>query len=115
MELTLSIPDEVILNVVKGIMDNMPECSLSMDCTVWKYDSMLFKFRDYEDGQLFTLNKDKLLATFPLLFTDKWPKGLIPPPTSPSWEVWEQWLCNSDASSFDAFVQLACFGEVIYG
>jgi hypothetical protein len=30
-------------------------------------------------------------------------------------EVLEDWLCEADAWDFDAFIQLAIFGEVIYG
>lgn len=114
MEICLTIPDTIVHDVVKGMMENMPECSLSMGCQKWKYDEMRFKFVD-EDGTVFNLDKEKLLATFPLIFTDKFPAGLTPPPMSTDAKVWEDWLCQSDASTFDAFVQLCCFGEVIYG
>lgn len=115
MDLTITIPDTIVEDIVKSIMENMPEASLSMDCVGWKYEEWRYKFRDQEDGTLFTLDKEKLLATFPLLFSDKFPKGLTPPPCSTDSKTWDEWLCQSDASTFDAFVQLACFGEVIYG
>lgn len=108
-------PYRLVRDVVADIMANMPDCSLSMDCVRWKYELMEFSFIDHEDGERFNLDEAKLVAAFPLMFTDKWPKGLQKPPVSTEWDDWETWLCQSDADSFDAFVQLACFGEVIYG
>lgn len=115
MNICETIPATVIETVVKGIMENMPECSQSMDCLSWKYEEWCYKFRDHEDGKVYVLDKEKLLATFPLLFSDKFPKGLIPPPQSADEQEWDDWLCQSDVVTFDAFVQLAIFGEVIYG
>lgn len=109
------ISDETVAHVVQNIMENMPECSSSYDCTKWKYTELRFEFIDYDTGKKHTLDKEKLLATFPLLFTDKWPKGLLKPPHSNDIDEWGDWLCQSDATSFDAFVQLAIEGEVIYG
>ena len=117
MPLTLHvvISDETIENVVHDIMENMPECSSSYDCVKWKYKELHFEFIDYDSKQKHTLNKEKLLAAFPLLFTDKWPKGLLKPPHSNDMDKWDDWFSQSDATSFDAFVQLAIEGEVIYG
>lgn len=115
MKIAIEIPDQVVADVVKSIMENMPEASQSMNCVRWKYEEMRFSFVDYEDGQRYDLDREKLLATFPLMFTDKWPPGLESPPMTADWKEWDSWLCRSDADSFDAFVQLACFGSVIYG
>jgi hypothetical protein len=101
--------------VVRGIMDNFPEASESMDCTSWKYEPLEFTFVDYEEGKKYKLNKEKLLATFPLIRSDKWPRGCTQPPAGNSPEARDDWLCQADAIDFDAFVQLAIFGEVIYG
>ncbi len=114
MELSTTIPEKIVNDVIKNIMDNMPEASQSMHCIGWKYEEQRFKFRD-EDGTLFVIEKPQMEAAFKLMFTDKWPKGLTPPPNTDNWDLWDEWLCQSDADSFDAFVQLACFGEVIYG
>lgn len=114
--MTIEIPDELVEKIVRGIMDNFPEASVGCElrCVGWKYDTMEFEFID-GDGKSFELYKARLLAAFPLMFTDKWPKGCINPPMSADWEAWGDWLGNSDATSFDAFAQLACLGEVIYG
>jgi len=118
----ITLPDTLVETVVRGIMENFPEASngCSLVCTKWKYDAWQFRFEDFEGerGQRHTeydLDKAKLLAAFPLIFTDKWPKGCTQPPASDNPEVWDDWLCQCDATDFDAFAQLACMGEVIYG
>jgi len=117
MKITIEIPNEMVEKIVRGIMDNFPEASngSSLICTSFKYSTLGFIFSDGEDNKEYLLNKDILLKTFPLIFTDKWPKGCTKPPISANWEEWEEWLGQADAMDFDAFVLLAIFGEVIYG
>ena len=117
MKIELEISDVIVEKVVKGIMENFPEASecCSLKCTKWKYEAWLYEFVDEEDR--YTIGKKELLNVFPLIFTAKWPKGLTQPPITDlsNWETWNEWLCQCDATDFDAFVQLACLGEVIYG
>jgi len=115
MQITISQP--VIDQVVRGIMENFPEASqgCALRCVGWKYDAMRFRFEDGETGETYALDQPKLLAAFRFLFTDKWPKGCQPPPAADDAERWDDWLCRCDAVDFDAFAQLACLGEVIYG
>lgn len=115
--IALTLPDSLVETVVRGMMDNYPEAGngCALVCTQWKYDACLFLFEDQEDGQSYRLDKPKLMAAFALIFTDKWPKGCTQPPASTDPEVWDDWLCQCDAQDFDAFAQLACLGEVIYG
>lgn len=117
LKITTEFSDELIEKIVRAIMDNYPEAGsgMSLKCIGWKYDTMEFTIVDVEEGKEFELTKEKLLAGFPLMFTDKWPKGLTKPPMKTDWEAWDEWLCQSDAFSFDAFLQLVCLGEVIYG
>jgi hypothetical protein len=118
MNITLTLSDELIKTVIRGIMENFPEASATLRCTGWKYNSLEFTFMDDGDDErteAFHLDETKLRAAFPLMFTDKWPKGCTPVPRSDVLDTWEEWLCQADATDFDAFVQLACFGEVIYG
>lgn len=116
MKLQIKIPAETVEKIVRGIMDNFPEASSGCElrCIGWQYAPLNFTFEDSE-GKRYLVDKDKLLAAFPLIFTDKWPKGCTPPPAGADWEQWEDWLCQSDAVDGDAFVQLAILGEVIYG
>ena len=117
MSVTITIPDSVTESVVQGIMENFPEASsgCALVCIRWRYDDWKFRFEDTETDEVYDLNKAKLMAAFALLFTDKWPKGCTTPPASVTLEAWEEWLCQADATDFDAFAQLACLGEVIYG
>lgn len=118
MKIIIEISDELVKKVIRGIMDNFPEASSgsALRCTDWQYKTMRFDFVDVEENKIHKLDKAKLIADFPLMFTDKWPKGCTKLPVSRfTWEDMEEWLCQADAIDFDAFVQLACFGEVIYG
>ncbi len=118
MKIQIELPDTLVETVVRGIMDNFPEASQgsSLHCYSWKYDAMTFGFFDEEIQKDYKLDKERLLATFPLIFSEKhWPKGCTPPPFSNDPEVWDNWLGQCDATDFDAFVQLALLGEVIYG
>lgn len=102
--------------IIRGIMDNFPEASESLRCCGWKYKSCKFLFQDYEDEKYYKIGLPELTKAFELMTqSGKWPKGLTQPPCGMDSESWEDWLCQADALDFDAFVQLACFGEVIYG
>lgn len=117
MKITQEIPDVFAFRVVNSIMENFPEASrgCALKCIEWKYAACKFRFVDEETGKRYTVQRPQLLAAFALMFTDKWPKGLAKPPLSVDWETWEEWLCAGDAIDCDAFAQLACLGEVIYG
>lgn len=115
MKITIELPTELVNKIVDGIMANYPECSATLECLGWKYASRQFKFVDTETEEIYNIDEARLHRGFALLFTDKWPKGCVPVPLSTEWDTWDNWLCNCDATDFDAFVQLVCLGEVIYG
>src|SRR3954468_19499829 len=120
MKIIVEIPDAVVEGVVKSILDNYPEAGNgnSIKCVEWRYDEWTFKFHDEETGKNYTPSKAQLLNAFPLIFTDKWPKGCTKPPftaETATKETFDEWLCQCDATDFDAFIQLVCLGEVIYG
>jgi len=119
MKITIEINDKTVESVVKGIMANFPEASQgsSLECIDWNYKNWLFGFINQDTGIKHAVGKDMLIATFPLIFTDKWPKGCTQPPSTNlnNFDTWDNWLCNCDAMDFDAFIQLAIFKEVIYG
>ena len=126
MEIKVPIEDTLVEKIVRGIMDNFPEASAgsALRCVGWRYDDMRFVFQDCEADEPakgnHTLTKEVLMAAFPLLFTNKWPKGCTPVPEVSTDKVnsereWDDWLCAADATDFDAFVQLAIFKDVIYG
>lgn len=107
-------------HLVKGMMESFPEASMpNLVCQRWGYDKWKYEFVDHEeDGKIHKLGKAQLLAAVPLMFTDKWLGGLTQVPANlldGDIEAIDDWLCQADAFDFDAFVQLAIFGEVLYG
>ena len=117
MNITIQLPQTLTDRIITGIMENFPEASqdCALLCTGWNYHNCKFDFEDGETGDQFTVTKESLENALPLLFSDKWPKGCTKPPLSANDDLWNDWLGNSDATDFDAFIQLAIFGEVIYG
>lgn len=122
MKIEIEITDKIVSDVIEGIMSNFPEASSgsALACTGYQYNNIpvaewVFDFSDSESGLTYTIRYPDLLKAFSLMFTDKWPKGCTRPPASAEWESWDNWLGNADATDFDAFAQLACLGEVIYG
>lgn len=115
MNITINISDARVEAIVKSLMENCPEASISMQCEKYGYEKWDYRFRDYEDGKLYKLDKAKLVAAFPLMYSDKWPGGLPKPPLSDTDAAWDSWELSTDADTTDALIQLACFGEVIYG
>lgn len=121
--ITIEIPTEVVEKTIQSIMSNYPEANSgnTLKCIDWEYPDKKplkdwkFEFKDCETGKLHVLTREELMEAFPLMFTDKWPKGLTQPPVSAKPEDWDDWCCQADAGDFDAFVQLAIFEEVIYG
>ncbi|NBW35477.1 MAG: hypothetical protein EBR30_10760 [Cytophagia bacterium] len=111
--------EEIEEQFIQGIMGNFPEAAGYLLCIRWKYDEMLFTFREYhDDGKVehHELNREKLLAAIPVA-KEKWPRGC----TQFYADMWtaedsmDDWLCQADATDFDAFVQIAIFGELVYG
>ena len=111
----IEIPDSIVESTVKSIMENFPEASQAFECRRWRYETWEYIFYDYETKTEYKPTKTALIAAFDYLFTKKWPKGCVQPPNSGAEASWDNWLCRCDATDFDAFIQLACLGEVIYG
>jgi len=122
MKIEIDFPDDLIEKVIDGIMSNFPEASQgsALVCIDWRYNDKpvtewTFAFVDSETDITYKIDYVDLKKAFPLIFTDKWPKGCTQPPATNNWDTWENWLCQCDAQDFDAFAQLVCLGEVIYG
>ena len=117
MKITIEIPEDRQNQIIDGIMQNYPEAGAGMglQCTNWKYKLCQFEFEDDEEGKTYKLTRVDFKRALALMFTGKWLKGCTPPPIGLDHDGVEDWLCQSDANDADAFVQLAVFGEVIYG
>lgn len=108
MRIVLEEKDKEVLG---DILQCLPEYSVSMRCTHWKYVDSVFEFVDDEDGSGYTMTFDM------------------------AWAAWQKWLDlvadgklhygismdglmdagNYDANMVDDIVQIACLGEVTYG
>jgi alpha-mannosidase len=99
------------------IMENMPEYSLSLKCTKYNYDKGVFVFKDVEeDGKEYIItNSDisKALTTFFKYLGSKWRFSGIKKPSSG--QEAEDIAGDFDAEATDAVIQIAIFGDIIYG
>lgn len=127
----ITIPHAAALLIIDGIMANFPEASQTLRVTDWDYTGRKFTVIDTEEddestesgSKEYKITVENLIVGFAMMFVPgKWPKGLTHPPASGVYggekdfeSPWAQWLGDSDASSFDAFLQLAVLGEVRYG
>jgi hypothetical protein len=117
MRLVIDIPDDIVRKIITSTMENYPEASSTnaMQCHDFNYEKLRFHFQDADTGAKYRVNETMLRKAFKLIFTEKWPKGCVQPPASSRWEDWDQWLGECDNTSHDAFLQLAIFGQVVYG
>ena len=115
MEIKVSIPDDKLEELIKEVMQNMPDACLSMACMKWKYDECSYAFEDYEDGKKYDVDLPKLKTAMEKMMKDtfeaKKNQGLdISSSVADFMDP-----CNWDAGCVDALVQYAIFGEVVYG
>lgn len=115
MRISLDIPDARVETAVREILSNFPDCVSSVGCTKWDYENWAFAFVDPETRTRYAPTKQQFIDAFPLMYTDKWPKGCTAPPLSFTDDALDDWLCLCDATDFDAYLQLVLFGEVVYG
>jgi hypothetical protein len=128
LKIEMVIPQERIDAWLKGAMENFPECAMCLSCTSWKYDKMIFKFEDAEDEDE-EGNPKEYVVDLPALrrgivamlkYAEKCDKGsdigravdsVLRDQFDPEGDSLGEW----DAIGFDALVQCAIFGEVLYG
>ncbi len=96
-------------DIIKEVVQNLPEYSLSLDCTGWKYNELRFSFIDQEDNKKYIIGPSELSKGYDILKQKVEGKQLNF--TGLDWNDTGTW----DASVVDALVQCAIFGDVIYG
>jgi hypothetical protein len=105
LDLSLFVPD-----LVRELLENLPEVCISMVCTGWDYDRMEFTIVDEEEGNTYELTQNMAERAFMQMarsMVAEQPTGLggINMFSEDDW----------DAPAIDALVQMAVLGEVIYG
>ena len=111
-EIVLS--DEEAKRIVREAMESFPEASSpSLVCVKWKYKEMQFVFADEDGEKVVRHNVDEemlvkgLRILLKLAIQGRYHNNDFPN----GFEDTGNW----DATDFDALVQCAIFGEIIYG
>jgi len=105
-QVTITIQEQRLDQLVDGMTDNWPECSGEVHrCTGWNYEKRRFALVDEEldgDGPRIKVDRPILRrAVLDLLqskFTNPW--GALPPFDLNSGAALEEWLCQCDADEF---------------
>ncbi len=118
LHVTIKVSDDTLEYLAGEIFSNFPECSLSLECRRWRYETFDYVFHDHEEGKTYKVDKAKAVEGVKkyLLYILEGGRASNAPPFAnvESRDAWEKWLCNCDADDFDAVAQLAVFGEIIY-
>jgi len=117
VRIIIDIPDKLVREIISSTMECYPEAGHgnTMQCLKFDYEKLYFHFEDTDTGKRYRVTENMLTDAFRLLFTDKWPAGCVHPPANGDEKMWDIWMGECDVVSHDAFLQLAIFGEVIYG
>jgi hypothetical protein len=116
MTIEIDIPDEKLKNLAKDIMDNYPEASSStLGCTSWNYKTGIFKFQDLELETTHTVKTEDIALKALPIFIEGVIKGRWHFSGLDGTKVLCLDACDYDAYASDALVQIAIFGDVIYG
>ncbi len=101
--------------LIRDVMENMPEYNVSMYCQMWDYKECRFKFQDLDgDCKFYDIGLEELSKGYTIMRKKiKGGKLHLDGITlqDDSWFDAGNW----DALAVDALVQCAIFGDVIYG
>ena len=115
MKIEIDIPDEKLKELANDIMQNYPEYSSpSLHCTNWKYKEGKYKFVDIEENKTYVVTIDDIVKALPK-FIDGIMKGRWKFCGFDGTTVLRLDGGDYDSDSTDAVIQLAIFGDVIYG
>ena len=102
-----------IEKLIKEVVQNLPEYSISLQCTEWKYEDCKFSFYDSDTDKDHLINLCMLVRGYGILkklWNDK--KAFFDGIKSE--EDWKD-AGNWDADIVDALIQCSIFSEIIYG
>ena len=117
MKLILTLDDQWVKQFVYSVLQNLPECSISLRCTSWDYatpttiDRCRFKLlEEDDDGKLSAihiLTLKRAVRAFKTLVEEWTDKGTYQIDTLLDAGNW-------DAPMVDSLVQVAVLGEEVY-
>jgi len=98
------------------LADNFPENVISFECLEWDYEKGEFMFHDAENESIHYVSIDDLKVGVALFYKGLGTKWFFDGvnPYNETLSV-DDIACEHDALSIDAIVQLAIFGDVVYG
>lgn len=99
----------LVPNLVRGLLENLPEAGICLSCTGWDYDKMEFTLVD-EDGTTYELTQDMAERAF-MTFARSMAEGK--PTELGDINIFDEG--DWDAPTIDSLVQMSVLGEVIYG
>lgn len=118
MQLTieLNIPDTQIDHILADLMDRIGDYSHRFMLENENQAAMEYVLADTDDGnRQYTITKARMLAMFPLLFTDTWPADCQRPPATSVGEFWDKWLERLEPDDVDVWGEILCFGPTRRG
>ena len=102
-----------ITNFAYEVFQNLPECSISLQCTGWKYEKMRFTFFDPHEDKDHVLTREKIEKGMEIFLIrcleGKFGDRNLRDPS----HLFD--LCYWDADIIDMAIQTCIFDEVIYG
>jgi hypothetical protein len=116
MKIEIEIPDDKLKKLANEIMENYPEYSAGncLQCVSYKYKTGKFTFIDVAEDKEYHITTDDIAKTLP-----KFIEGIV----KGEWKfygfdgtiVLRLDARDYDSDATDAVVQLAIFGDIIYG
>lgn len=112
--MTLTIPQEKIDELIRDVVQNLPEYAISYRCVAYRYEEMLFEFEGIEEdhGAEYKLGMAKFRKGMEILW-QKIIAGKLPGLSISASNFLDP--CDWDCYDLDALLQCAIEGDVIYG
>lgn len=115
MKFEIEVSDDDVVATLDEIMSNYPnsETDANLICIKAPSDEsdLTYEFFDRQTNQRFTLIKDSLIVALGKCMEPMWTDtGLDTPDLSDL----VNWAANITTEECDAFIQLACYGEIKY-
>lgn len=102
--------------LAKMVCENFPEASISLQCVKWDYEAGEFIFKELDSDKSHVVSEEDIEKALPLFFeglNDKWYFDYVSVPESE--DDFNDTACDLDGLAIDTIMQIAIFGEIVYG